>query len=186
MSRLIAKETPIAGLKIIERQPIGDPRGFFERLFCQETLAPLIQEKSIRQINRSLTRAAGTVRGLHYQRPPFAEIKIVACLKGAVWDVAVDLRKGSPTFLSYHAVELSEDNQQLSLIPEGFAHGFQTLTHDCEILYFHTADYNPNFEAGLNALDPNLAISWPKPIAYRSQSDTSYPFLSKDFTGLDV
>jgi dTDP-4-dehydrorhamnose 3,5-epimerase len=186
MSRFIVNETLIAGLKVIKRQPTDDSRGFFERLFCQETLAPLIQEKSIRQINRSLTRSAGTVRGLHYQLPPFAETKIVSCLKGRVWDIAVDLREGSPTFLSYHAVELSEDNHQLCLIPEGFAHGFQTLTQDCEILYFHTADYNPNFEIGLNALDPNLAISWPKPIAYRSQSDTSYPFLSKDFTGLEV
>ena len=186
MSRFIVRETLIAGLNVIERQPISDSRGFLERLFCQETLAPLIQEKSIRQINRTLTRTAGAVRGLHYQRPPFAEIKIVACLKGAVWDVAVDLRKGSPTFLRHHAVELSERNSQLYLIPEGFAHGFQTLTQDCEMLYFHTADYNADFEGGCNALDPRLGVCWPKPITERSERDNSYPFFSNSFTGIEV
>ena len=99
-------------------------------------------EQKICQINKTLTREKGTVRGLHFQQSPYAETKIVSCLRGKVWDVVVDLREGSSTFLSYHAVELSADNHKSYLIPEGFAHGFQTLTSNCELLYFHTAEYN--------------------------------------------
>jgi len=186
MSRLVADTTPINGLQVIERQPIGDERGFLERLFCQETLTHLLQGKTIRQINRTLTQTKGTVRGLHFQYPPHAETKIVTCLKGQVWDVAVDLRRGSPTFLQHHSVLLTEDNYQSYLIPEGFAHGFQTLTPDCEMLYFHTADYNAEAEGALNALDPSLAINWPEPITVRSERDMNHATLSDYFEGIDL
>ena len=186
MSRFVLHPTPIRGLQVIERQPIGDSRGFLERLFCQETFSSLLRGRTIRQINRTLTQKKGTVRGLHFQTPPHAETKIVTCLKGQVWDVAVDLRQGSSTFLHYHAVLLSEVNHQCYLIPEGFAHGFQTLTPDCEMLYFHTADYNAEVEGALNACDLRLAINWPEPIIERSERDTNRPMLTDDFIGMDL
>jgi len=185
MSRFVLHSTPINGLQVIERQPVGDSRGFLERLFCQETLNSFLQGKTIRQINRTITQNKGTVRGLHFQYPPHAETKIVTCLKGQVWDVAVDLRRGSSTFLQHHVVLLSEDNHQSYLVPEGFAHGFQTLTPDCEMLYFHTADYNTEAEGALNACDPRLAINWPEPITDRSERDTSHATLTGDFHGMD-
>jgi len=184
MSRFLIHETPIEGLHLLERQPLGDERGFLERLFCQESLKVLLKEESIRQINHTLTRKEGTVRGMHFQHPPHAETKIVSCLKGKVWDVAVDLRKGSPTFLRYHAVVLSEDNFQTFVIPRGFAHGFQTLARECEMLYFHTADYNKDAERGLNAIDPLLGIEWPQPIAERSERDSMQPMLTEEFSGV--
>jgi len=186
MSRFGIHSTPIHGLQVIEHQPIGDARGYLERLFCQETLNSLLQGKTIRQINRTLTQNQGTVRGLHFQYPPHTEIKIVSCIKGQVWDVAVDLRRGSPTFLQHHAVLLSEDNHQSYLIPEGFAHGFQTLTPDCEMLYFHTADYNADAEGALNSCDPRLAINWPQPISDRSERDKNHAMLTDDFHGMDL
>jgi dTDP-4-dehydrorhamnose 3,5-epimerase len=186
MSRFVLNPTPIDALQVMNRKPIGDSRGFFERLFCQETLGQILQGKNIRQINRTLTQQKGSVRGLHFQHPPHAETKIVTCLKGQVWDVAVDLRQGSPTFLKHHAVLLTGGNYQSYLIPEGFAHGFQTLTADCEMLYVHTADYNAEAEGALNALDPRLAISWPDAITARSERDVSHAMLTDNFNGLPV
>ena len=186
MSRFVLHSTPILGLQFIERQPVGDSRGFLDRLFCQEKLTSLLQGKTIRQINRTLTQNKGTVRGLHFQHLPYAETKIVTCLKGQVWDVAVDLRRDSSTFLQHHAVLLNEDSHQSYLIPEGFAHGFQTLTPDCEILYFHTADYNADAEGALNACDPRLAINWPQPISDRSERDKNHAMMTDDFHGMDL
>jgi len=186
MSRFITHHTPIAGLLLIERKPICDERGFLDRLFCQESVESLLAGKMIRQINHTLTHQMGLVRGMHFQHPPHAEIKIISCLKGKVWDVAVDLRKGSPTFLQHHSVTLSEDVPQSYLIPEGFAHGFQALTPDCELIYFHTADYYAAAEAGLNALDPRLVISWPVAISGRSKRDVERPMLTDSFVGIDV
>lgn len=186
MNRFSIHQTPLAGLKLIERRPIGDDRGLLQRLYCQESLESLLGGKTIRQINHTLTREPGAVRGMHFQYPPHAEIKIVSCLRGKVWDVAVDLRKGSPTLLKYHAVTLSEDVPQSYLIPEGFAHGFQTLTPDCELIYFHTADYNAAAEGALNALDPRLSIQWPAAITERSQRDEQHAMLSDNFAGIEV
>ena len=186
MSHFILHSTPIDGLHVIEREPLGDSRGFLERMFCQDSLGQFLQGKTVRQINRTLTRQKGTVRGLHFQNPPHAEIKIVTCVKGQVWDVAVDLRRGSPTFLEHHVALLTEDNHCSFLIPEGFAHGFQTLTSNCEMLYFHTADYNVEFEDALNAIDPLLSIRWPEPIAERSERDVNHPMLADNFQGIEL
>ncbi|WPL20175.1 CDP-glucose 4,6-dehydratase [Thiorhodovibrio frisius] len=128
MSRFTPHATPIADLILLERHSLGDARGFLERLYCQEELRPLLGERRIVQINRTLTAQAGTVRGLHFQHPPHAELKAVTCLRGAIFDVAVDLRQGSSTFLHWHAERLSGDQPRTLVIPEGFAHGFQTLT----------------------------------------------------------
>jgi len=176
--------TPIAGLHLLQRKPIGDSRGYLERLFCTEELQSLIPGKNLMQVNHTLTENAGTVRGMHFQYPPYAEIKFVSCLRGEVFDVAVDLRHGSPTFLKWHAERLSAENHKTLVIPEGFAHGFQTLTDDCEMLYFHTAVYQASAEGALNVQDPKLAIAWPLPVTGLSPRDVAHPFLNSDFVGV--
>lgn len=183
-SRFDIVETPIAGLRVVQRKPIGDSRGYLERLFCAEELHTLASGKPIVQINHTLTASRATVRGMHFQRPPYAEIKFVSCLHGEVFDVAVDLRDNSPTFLHWHAEVLSADNHKTLLLPQGFAHGFQTLSDDCEMLYFHTAAYAPEAEGGLNILDPRLAINWPLPVTGLSPRDAEHPLLNDDFAGL--
>lgn len=183
-SRFDILDTPLAGLRVLQRKPIGDSRGYLERLFCSEELQALAPSKYIAQINHTLTASRGTVRGMHLQHPPHAEIKFVSCLRGEVFDVAVDLRHNSPTFLRWHAVLLSADNHKTLVIPEGFAHGFQTLTDDCEMLYFHTAAYQAGAEGGLNAQDPRLAIQWPLPVFGLSPRDAAHPLLDDNFAGL--
>jgi len=178
--------TPIAGLHVLRRKPIGDSRGYLERLFCAEELQTLIPGKHIAQVNHTLTENRGTVRGMHFQHPPHAETKFVSCLRGEVFDVAVDLRHNSPTFLRWHGELLSADNHKTLVIPEGFAHGFQTLTDDCEMLYFHTTIYQPDAEGGLNALDPRLAIQWPLPVGGLSPRDAGHPFLDDKFSGMTL
>jgi len=144
-------------------------------------LAPPAQ---IAQINHSHTALRGTLRGLHYQRPPHAEGKLVSCLRGAVWDVALDLRQGSPTFLHWHAECLSADNGCALLIPPGFAHGFQALTDDAELLYCHWCAHAPAAQAGLHPLEPRLAIGWPLPAGRISPRDAGQAWLTPDFQGL--
>jgi dTDP-4-dehydrorhamnose 3,5-epimerase len=138
----------------------------------------------VAQINHTGTRKKGTVRGMHFQYPPHAELKLVSCLRGHIWDVAVDLRAGSPTFLKWHAEELSAENGRAMLIPEGCAHGFQTLTNDVEMLYVHSAPYVTESEGGVRATDPLLAISWPMPIAEISERDANHPLLDSHFLGV--
>lgn len=179
-------DTPLSGLRVLQRKPIGDSRGYLERLFCTEELQALAPGRHIAQINHTLTASRGTVRGMHFQWPPHAEIKFVSCLRGEVFDVAVDLRHNSPTFLRWHAELLSADNHKTLVIPEGFAHGFQTFTNDCEMLYFHTATYQPGTEGGLNALDPRLAIAWPLPVTGLSPRDAAHPMVDDAFTGVSL
>lgn len=176
--------TPLEGLALLQRRPLEDERGWFERMFCLYGLEKLLGGRRIVQINRTLTRRTGTVRGMHYQRPPHAECKFVSCLRGAVFDVAVDLRRGSPSFLAWHGEVLSGENHRTLVIPEGFAHGFQTLTDDCELLYLHTHPYVPAADAGINADDPRVGIRWPLPVAGRSARDAAHPWLTADFEGI--
>lgn len=177
---------PMQGVFVVRRKPIEDIRGFFERMFCTQDLQPIIGDRHIKQINRSLTRRCGAVRGMHYQKPPRAEMKIVSCLQGRVYDVVVDIRRGSPTFLQWFGVELGADNFLSIVVPEGCAHGFQTLEQDCELLYLHTELYSPIHEGGLHPQDPRLAISWPLPVAVLSERDAQHPLLTDEFVGLDV
>ena len=186
MSRFVLNQTPIAGLQVIQRQPIGDERGYLERMFCSEELQSIVGIRKIVQINHTKTAKTGTVRGMHFQYPPHAEMKLVSCLRGEVFDVAVDLRQGSSTFLKWYGEVLSEVNHKTFVIPQGFAHGFQTLTDNCELLYLHTAAYRPEAEAGLNALDERLAIKWPLPITERSMRDQQHPTLADDFAGIKL
>lgn len=178
--------TPISGLHIVQRKPIVDNRGHLERLFCADELRGILDHKNIAQINHTLTVKCGTVRGLHFQYPPHSEIKLVTCLRGKVFDVAVDLRKNSPTFLHWHSEILSDSNNKTFLIPEGFAHGFQSLCENCEMLYFHTKAYYPHSEGGLNAKDPILDIHWPLSISDQSPRDMAHPILTPDFTGVTL
>ena len=171
-------------MTVLERSIVEDSRGFLERLFCAEELRPFVQNRTIVQINRTVTYRRGTVRGMHFQNPPHAELKLVSCLRGRVFDVVVDLRRGSSTFLHWHSEILAEGNKKTIIIPEGFAHGFQALADHSELLYFHTAAYNATAEGGLNARDPRLAISWPEPITEMSPRDHSHPILGTGFTGL--
>jgi dTDP-4-dehydrorhamnose 3,5-epimerase len=134
----------------------------------------------------TLTARLGSARGLHFQAPPYAETKIVSCIRGEVFDVAVDLRQGSATFLQWHGEVLSAKNNRTLLIPEGFAHGFQTLEDECEMLYFHTAAYHPETEGGLNIADPRLAIRWPKPLRDISKRDLDHPYIEADYRGISL
>ena len=181
--RFVAQVSKLAGLQVITRQPIVDSRGWFERTYCADTFAQLGISKTISQINRSFTSQKGSVRGMHFQTAPFAETKFVSCLNGEVFDVAVDLRANSPTFLQWHGEILSASNQRSLLIPEGFAHGFQTLSTDCEMLYLHTQKFDPASSSGINPLDPKLAISWPLPVTEMSDGDKHRPMLD-NFEGL--
>ena len=186
MSRVTVKDTPISNLKIIERRRIGDDRGYLERLFSAEELESVGWPKPVAQINHSYTQKKGTVRGMHFQRQPEVEAKLVSCIKGEIWDVAVDLREGSATFLQWHATHLTPENHCAYLIPEGFAHGFQALSDDCELIYVHSTAYAPQAEAGLNPRDPQLAIDWPISITELSDRDASHPLLSEQFLGLSL
>ena len=184
MSRFENHPTPLEGLRVIQRQAICDNRGFLSRLFCSEELASAGWTWPIRQINHTATAIRGTVRGMHFQLPPKAEAKLVSCIRGAVWDVAVDVRKDSPTFLQWHAEELSATNLRALRIPPGFAHGFQTLEPDSELIYLHSEAYDPALERGLNPRDPSLAIPWPLEISNVSQRDLGHSMIAADFSGV--
>lgn len=186
MSRFAVTDMPLAGLKLVARQRLGDSRGFLSRLFCADELAAAGWVKPIAQINHTYTAKRGTVRGMHFQRPPHAEMKLVSCIRGEVWDVAVDVRAGSPTFLQWHAERLSAENGRALLIPEGFAHGFQTLSDDAELLYCHSAAYVAQAEGGLNPTDPRLGIAWPLAITELSARDAGHLPVGDTFHGVDV
>jgi len=172
--------TPLAGLMLLHSTTHTDHRGSFTRLFCQREMEPMLGSQRPVQVNLSVTREAGTVRGLHFQKSPHAEIKIVRCISGSVFDVAVDLRENSPTFAQWHGVSLTSDNGLALLIPEGFAHGFQTQTPNSQLLYFHTEYYSPDVESGVHCDDPTLAIRWPLPHRNLSARDANLPFLDVD------
>ena len=184
--RFEVQSTPLAGLEVYVRKPIGDERGWLERVFCAQDLADWGGAQSIAQINRTMTARRGTVRGLHFQRPPHAEAKLVSCLRGQIFDVVVDVRRGSSTFLHWYGDILSEDNRRSLAIPAGFAHGFQTLTDNCEVLYLHTAAYRSDAEGALNVRDPQLKIDWPLAIEGLSDRDQGHALIGADFLGLDM
>ena len=186
MSKFSIFDTPIAGLKVIERKNIGDSRGFLARIFCADQLQKAGWKRPIVQINQTITKKRGTVRGMHFQNTPHAEMKLISCLQGEIWDVAVDLRKNSPTFLQWHAEKLSAENYRALLIPEGFAHGFQALSNDCELIYLHTAPYTLESESGIRPNDRYLDIPWPLDFFEISTRDATHPLLSDQFSGIEL
>ena len=179
-------ETPLKGLYKIEQKPIVDSRGFFSRFFCAEEFKDIGFTQPIAQMNHTLTKQKGAVRGMHYQHPPCTETKIVTCIRGEIFDVAVDIRKGSPTFLKFHVEILSDKNQSSLYIPDGFAHGFQTLTEDCELLYIHSSLYQHDAEGALNVFDTELNIEWPQKITEISERDKNHPMIDSSFEGIDL
>ena len=186
MKRFNLVDLPLSGLKLVGRERLGDHRGFLSRLFCAEELSTAGWVKPIAQINHTYTAKRGAVRGMHFQRPPHAEMKLVSCIRGEVWDVAVDVRAGSPTFLHWHAERLSAENGRALLIPEGFAHGFQALTDDVEMLYCHSAAYCASAETGLNPQDTRLSIQWPLPISELSTRDAGHRLIESGFEGVSL
>ncbi|MBI5326886.1 MAG: dTDP-4-dehydrorhamnose 3,5-epimerase [Deltaproteobacteria bacterium] len=185
-SRFDCTLTRLQGLVVVQRKPIRDVRGFFARFYCADEYKKFGMQKPIAQINHTLTTKKGVVRGLHFQYPPHSETKVVSCIRGEAYDVAVDIRKNSPTFLKWHAEILSAENRKSLLIPEGFAHGFQTMTDDCELLYLHTERYVPSAEGALNVQDPRVGIAWPLPITELSDRDRAHPFIDMQFNGVTV
>lgn len=172
--------TSIDDLIIAESDILGDERGSFMRLFSAEELG-----MQVAQANRSITTRKGSLRGLHFQRAPALEAKFVRCIRGRVLDVAVDLRKGSKTFLQHFSVELDGASGLALMIPGGFAHGFQTLTDNCEMVYFHSTPYSKEYEGGLRYDDPALGIHWPLPVADMSARDKVFAMIDDSFKGID-
>jgi len=177
--------TSFENLFIIEPNTFYDERGAFSRVFCENELYTIF-DLQIKQVNHSITKQKGTVRGLHFQYEPNSEVKMVKCIKGSIYDVVVDIRKNSPTFLKTFSIELSEKNQKMIYIPKGFAHGFQTLEDETQLLYFHSSIYAPLNEDALNIKDPHLNIKWPLNIINLSKRDESHPFLTEDFKGINI
>jgi dTDP-4-dehydrorhamnose 3,5-epimerase len=183
---MIFIETSLKNAYVIELEPFEDERGIFSRLFCKQEFKRIGHLKDIVQINHSLTTHAGALRGMHFQRPPHAEIKIIRCIRGKVFDVIIDVRKGSSTFLHWYGETLTPANKRMMYVPEGFAHGFQTLEPDSELLYFHTEYYHPEFEGGIRFDDPKVGIRWPLKITEISERDQNHPLINKSFDGLKM
>jgi dTDP-4-dehydrorhamnose 3,5-epimerase len=178
--------TPIIDLVVVETNVSSDERGAFSRLFCEKELLQILDHRKVVQVNHSCTKTIGAIRGLHFQQSPHAEMKLVRCLKGKVFDVAVDLRLNSPTYMHWYSQELSSENKLMMIVPEGFAHGFQVLEPDSELLYLHTAFYAPTSEGGLKFDDPALSIVWPLEPKDISARDQNHVKIDKNFKGIAV
>jgi len=177
-------QTFLSGLYIINLDLFTDERGWFARTYCKREFEQIGHHKEWVQINHSFTKQKATLRGLHFQYPPFGEAKLIRCISGSIYDVAVDIRKDSPTFLKWFGIELSSENKKMIYIPEGFAHGFQALSNDCEIMYFHTGFYTPDAEGGIKYDDPLIKINWPFLIREISERDQKHLYLSETFKGI--
>lgn len=185
-NKLTVESLNIEGTFIVLNQKMHDYRGNFSRLFCKTELESILAERVILQINQSITNTKGTIRGMHYQTQPYAEMKLVRCIKGSIWDVMVDLRKDSPTFLKVISNELNSSNACMLIIPEGVAHGFQSLENDSQLIYLHTELFSPNSEQGINPFDPILNINWPLPMTTISERDQSFEMLDKNYKGIEL
>lgn len=174
----------LSGVYTIDLNLLSDDRGSFARTFCKNEFEKIGYVKEFVQFNQSWNIKQGTIRGMHYQIPPFQEVKLIRCIRGAIFDVIIDIRKGSPTFLQHLAIELSEENNTMLLIPEGFAHGFQTLRDNTQLLYHHTEYYKPNSETGLRFNDEALNISWKLPVSVISERDQNHPLITQNFKGI--
>jgi dTDP-4-dehydrorhamnose 3,5-epimerase len=186
MGSLQIHGSDLEGVYAVDTKTIGDLRGIFARCFCELELESVLGGRRIVQANVSRTTSVGAIRGLHFQHVPHAEMKLIRCLRGRVWDIAVDLRANSPTFLKSHAEELSSSNMRMMIIPEGCAHGFQVLEPDSELLYLHTAAYDKASEGGVRYDDPRLKICWPLSVSDISERDRSHPLLSESFPGINT
>lgn len=177
---MVFHETKLAGAFIVELEKKEDHRGFFARIFCAHEFEQHGLHTGIAQANLSFSEKKGTLRGLHYQAPPASETKLIRCIRGAVWDVIVDLRPDSPTYLQHIGVELSAENRRAIFVPNHFAHGNQALTDGAELLYFMGAFYTPGCERGIRYDDPAIGIQWPLPVTAISDRDAKWPWLRPD------
>ncbi len=185
-NKLKIENTKLEGLYVLQPVIYKDDRGSFARVFCEKELGEVLDGENIKQINHSITDKKGTVRGMHFQYAPHAEVKIIKCLKGKVFDIVVDIRKGSKTFLEQFSIELSAENKTMLYIPKGFAHGFQTLEDSSELFYLHTNIYTPSNEGTLNIRDPLLSINFPLDIINLSKKDNEQIFIDNNFQGIEV
>lgn len=181
---MIFTRTGLGDSYVVELTPHGDDRGWFTRYYCKDEFKEIGFTKEWVQFNHSYTAKTGTVRGLHYQISPFQEIKLVRCIRGAIFDVIVDIRRQSPQFMKWIGVELNETNKKMLYIPEGFAHGFQCLTDNCELLYHHSCAYNKDAERGIRFSEPKLELQWPIPVTIVSDRDQNHPLLTNEFKGV--
>jgi len=179
-------ETPLKGSFVIDLEPFSDDRGWFARTFCKKDFQEIGHHKEWVQLNHSVTYKKGSIRGMHFQYPPHSEIKMVRCIAGAIYDVIIDLRQESSSFLQWFGAELSADNKKMLYIPEGFAHGFQTLTDDCQLIYHHTSFYVPGAEGGIRYDDQRVNIKWKQPVADISERDKNHPLINDTFTGIKL
>lgn len=174
---MIFTPTPLKDSFVITPKVLGDHRGWFMRTYCKNSFSEIGFKKEWVQMNQSYTALKGTVRGMHFQQDPHAEIKLVRCITGAAFDVIVDLRKNEPTYLQWFGTEISAENKKMLFIPEGFAHGFQALTNDVELVYCHSEFYNPQAESGVRHNDPKINIEWPLTPVELSNRDQQHPLL---------
>lgn len=179
-------ESPLQGCYSIDTDRLSDTRGWFSRTYCRSEFHGIGFEDNWVQHNHSFTAKAGTIRGMHYQKMPSAEIKLIRCISGKVFDVAVDLRSRSNTYLKWFSIELCSEKGNMIYIPKGFAHGFQTLTDKVELLYCHSEFYKPENEAGLNWNDQHLGIHWPLDITEISERDNKHAYINANFEGVNI
>ncbi len=177
--------TPLKGAYTIELEKRGDDRGFFARFFCEREFEAAGLSMPIVQINNSLTAKAGTLRGMHYQLPPAAETKVVRCIRGALYDVIIDLRPDSSTFGQWFGAELTAENRRMMYVPQGFAHGFITLTDDTEAFYLSSTFYSPEQERGIRFDDPRFGVIWPVAPVDVSAKDKTWPDYDRQFHGAE-
>lgn len=181
---MIFTPTTLQGSYVIELSPFSDARGWFARTYCSKAFQQIGHNKEWVQLNHSATFIKGSIRGMHYQKKPFREIKMVRCIAGKVYDVIVDLRENSSTFLQWFGTELSAENKKMLYVPEGFAHGFQTLEDNSELIYHHSEFYNPDAEAGIKYDEPLINIQWPLVVTEISERDKNHPYLDNHFKGI--
>jgi dTDP-4-dehydrorhamnose 3,5-epimerase len=174
----------LQGAYVIDLKPFSDDRGWFARYYCKNEFSEIGHQKEWVQMNHSVNYRKGTLRGMHFQVPPYSEIKMVRCIAGAVYDVIVDIRKDSSTFLHWFGIELSAVNKKMLYIPEGFAHGFQTIEDNSELIYHHSEFYKPGAESGLRYNDPAINLQWPMAVTVLSDRDAAHPLLDNNFKGI--
>lgn len=186
MGQLIFEPTPINDAYIVSLNPFKDERGWFGRVFCNEEFSKIGHTKQWVQINHSFTVKKGALRGMHFQRSPYTEIKLVRCIAGEIFDVIIDLRENSNTFLKWFGVHLSAQNKKMLYIPQGFAHGFQTMKENTELIYHHSEFYNSDFEDGIKYDEPLVGIKWPMKIQEISLRDMNHKYITDSFKGINI
>lgn len=176
----------LSGAAVVEAEPFIDNRGVFARFFCENELSELTGSRHFVNVNFSRTSDKGSIRGMHFQYPPMAEMKLIRCIRGSVYDVIVDVREGSPTYLNWFGTVLSGENMKMICVPEGFAHGFQTLELNSEMLYLHSEFYSKKHESALNYADPLIAIDWPLKPTEVSEKDKNHKMIDNNFRGIKI